>query len=604
MNEANIIKLILSPQKFILRDAILTKILIDFSFLTFLEIISRYPDIYAQLSLKQEYWEKYYRKYYPMSINFYSRKTNYATDNSIDEKDVNWFYEVIQENYIRNRVYYSSNMVSLSEYLITSSMTNVTYRKLYSFPELQNLIFPNNLFRLEDVKSIAYFNIFNIVLLMSSGDLYLIYETKLGSKEVTTKLIQTNISKFLATSHHLLCLSFDNKLIKTTSSYNREKEIREYEYDVIATQIKDINFHSKVVNTFPDKDVSVDRNSETEDFLRNKGKMFTLYGVHGVLSMLDMKDNISIYDADNFNIYHSEEINLLRSAILVLTAPVISYDIFIDEQIHILFRVKNGGVFRMNQTFPDEQGKKLSKIYRIHIFGDVKKVTILPIFYQFQITEHIIEEYSWNRSNPWNIEKSWNKENMPDINQIVDVLEKVLYLYQTSDESIYLIDNDNVSSKTTSTYFTDKDLSNINFNSFRYNDYPSIYSTILFRTGNMYSQVNILNNRIYAITTDNKFVYIFLPEFYSPGPIDHTEEGDLKIIKIEVGKLPPNSTYLPIDDNSNEFLFQVSKNVVSFPYPLYLENRLKNKIKIDTIRGNNILFRLTDSYYEFQTTIS
>lgn len=543
MNEQNLINLLNRPQNAILKDSVLNVTLRNLSFEKFINIILEYPDVYQKLSLKQDYWEDYFR------IKYYNHLT------SINKDNTNWFYECIRVNFTPYYYYYSFEIPMSFSYLISSSIPKMIYRKFFNTDD--QLVYDNNLFSVKDIKYISYFNIFDIVILMSSGDLLILYETKLGNKDIKMKLILNNVSKVLADVLHLICLTYDNKLIKTTIPNRNKKENREHNYDIVATNIKDINFH----------------------FINNlKGK---------TLSIVDTSNKIYILNEDDFSIFKqvNESTDLLKSSILILTTEVAYYDIFMndDNNITIIFSVANGGLFIKKLNILDKEVS--STIHRIPTNNKVKEVYIKPIYLITEIIDSYIEK---DKNTGYEKKKEFVKET-------IYTLENVLYLYKTEQESIYLV-KQGFEQKINKLDIPEENISNYYFNVFGMYEKPSIYSQLIVSSYDKYHDVTIRDYVIYAINNKNELIYIYLSEFNSSNEKTET-------FTLERGILPKDTSYMFIDDRNREILFKVKEKIVIIPYFIYLFYLIKKEVVYDNIRDNDIIFRLQNSNYKFQTTI-
>jgi len=139
----------------IFQDTLLDAILSKISFKEFFNTIIQYPDVYESLSKKQDYWELYYKQHY-------DEKTY------MKEEEINWFYEVIIQEYTTHlEIYYNSlytRLNDLSTYI--DNFEEIDPRDERTEFSIRNLL------KMKDVKDVISNYHVGYYILYRNGDVY------------------------------------------------------------------------------------------------------------------------------------------------------------------------------------------------------------------------------------------------------------------------------------------------------------------------------------------------------------------------------------------------------------------------------------------------
>ena len=153
MESLNLSDLLRTNPELILDDTFLKFLLQNVTFRQFIAEVIAYPDIYESLSTKQQIWENFFQDVHPV---LYSDLTN--------KLNVNWFYELLQEDLPAKKYYYDDFQKEGLAYLAPDfkpyppkEAREKNYEYYGDIPRMEkNSIKEGNLLPFSDIKDIIF----------------------------------------------------------------------------------------------------------------------------------------------------------------------------------------------------------------------------------------------------------------------------------------------------------------------------------------------------------------------------------------------------------------------------------------------------------------
>jgi len=559
----------------IFQNQVLNSVFSKLNFIQFFDTVIGYPDVYENLSRKQEYWKDYMQHNNP---NFYSKV--------VISPKTNWFYEIIMATISpgASKYYYSSKTMNLLTRIIPnfklhkpvfnegSLSVEQSYSQLFNIDNelrVNDILFPSYQGqRLDEIKSpsglpVIERNTFDIGITPPSSPV-------IERMENSPPIIQRNIVE-----QDKIKLSVEKRL------------------EISPLLLKQISSYSNIiVALFTNGDVvSVDTNLNVKVIAKNIKKPlydyeFLLTGSNQLLKILpdimeteivnlpftikDIQEDslhmISIIDTNNnlysiqFNSRHEDLLmnHGIRNPLLRNT-EVLSYTVLNRGNIeHIIFGT---GGLPIIPGQPREDNAFFTTLYYVDMNGD-----LFYINYRDYISIHEARRiYTYQNVK---VKKIWSKT----IEKSYWVTADTAVIYQDTNNNIYEY-NGGINIK--------YQLPNNEHVNHFYLNFYEIQKFIMLT----------------FITYGGKIYHHFHNTSDVVGDIIHINPNDGK-------QFPPGTAILGKAD-SNGVLLEVSEPVsyVRYPYLLYLFNRLQRNVTTDAVSGNEIIFRLKNNPYVFRTTM-